>query len=164
MVLGIGEPEARAAAARTQPLPHRLQLVHESGGVRWFDDSIATIPQAAAVALESFPAGRVIQIVGGSSKQLDMSVLHRALAQRAKAVLCIGQLGPTIGAGVAACQAQGAGPAVHQCGDLAAAVAQARRLAEPGDVVLLSPGCASFDQFINFEQRGEQFARLARSA
>jgi UDP-N-acetylmuramoylalanine--D-glutamate ligase len=83
------------------------------------------------------------------------------LARRAKAVLCIGEKGPELAAKVQAAANDGR-PAVHDCGDLAAAVAKAREIAREGDVVLLSTGCKSYDQFTNFEQRGDAFARLAR--
>jgi UDP-N-acetylmuramoylalanine--D-glutamate ligase len=157
--LGVSREAAQAAITDFPGLPHRLQLVHTSAnGVRWFDDSIATIPEAAVAALESFPARRVIQIVGGSDKHLDMSAMHAALAKHAKAVLTIGALGPSIAAGVredceTSCE-------IHECDELVHAVERARKIASAGDIVLLSPGCASYDQFVNFEARGTQFAEL----
>jgi UDP-N-acetylmuramoylalanine--D-glutamate ligase len=159
--LGVSFDQAQAAIADFVGLPHRLQLVHEAQGVRWFDDSIATIPGAAVAALGSFEPGRAIQIVGGYDKKLDMSGLCQSLADRAKAVLCIGDLGPVLAEGV---RSLAANRLVRDCGTLEAAVAAARELARPGDVVLLSPGCASYDQFENFEQRGEAFARMVRMA
>lgn len=157
-VLGVTWDEAQAALATFKGLPHRLQLVHEQDGVRYYNDSIATIPQAAIAALGSFAAGRVIQIVGGYDKHLDMDGMCRALAERAKASLCIGQLGPSLAERI---RGHG-GREVHDCGDLATAVARARELASSGDIVLLSTGCASYGQFTNFEARGDAFARLAR--
>jgi UDP-N-acetylmuramoylalanine--D-glutamate ligase len=160
--LGVTWDDAQSAIADFPGLSHRLQLVHESAGVRYFNDSIATIPEAAVVACEAFAPGTVIQIVGGSDKQLDMSPMCEALARRAKAVLGIGKLGPSLATATAAvpdCTAR-----VMDCETLAAAVRQARELARPGDVVLLSTGCASYDQFVNFEQRGDEFARLVKSA
>jgi UDP-N-acetylmuramoylalanine--D-glutamate ligase len=85
----------------------------------------------------------------------------RALCERAKAVLCIGQTGPMIGEMIAA-EPQAVSVPVYQCGDLATAVKMARTIAVSGDVILLSTGCASYDQFENFEKRGEMFGRLAR--
>lgn len=160
-VMGVSFGAAQAAVRDFAGLPHRLQLVHEAGGVRWFNDSIATIPEAAIAALESFAPSTVLQIVGGSDKGLPFTGLANALCQRAKAVLCIGATGPAIGRLVAECDAGGRAR-VHACGDLPAAVARAKEIAAPGDVVLLSTGCASYDQFANFEQRGDDFARLAR--
>ncbi len=158
MAMGVTFDEAQEAVRSARGLPHRMELVYEAHGVRWYNDSIATIPEAAVAALQSFPRRRVIQIVGGSSKKLDMTALCNALSERAKAVLCIGHTGPEIG------EMLGESPAVatYQCGDLASAVKMARSIATDGDVVLLSPGYASFGQFDNFEKRGEAFAKLAR--
>ncbi len=160
-ILGATREQASGALASFAGLPHRLQLVHEEGGVKWFNDSIATIPQAAIAALGAFGPGKVIQIVGGYDKHLPFDDLAKALAGRAKAALCIGATGPTI----ARLMEEGGGSArVERCGDLTAAMNRAGALAEPGDVVLLSTGCASYDQFPNFEHRGEAFAALAKQA
>jgi len=159
MVLGVSWDDAQAALSEYRGLPHRLQLVHEANGVRWFNDSIATIPEAAVAAMGAFDAGRVIQIVGGSDKGLDISPMVDALVSRARAVLCIGATGPAVAERVRAA----GGTAVYDCGDLPKAVATAKSLAAPGDIVLLSTGFASYDQFTNFEDRGEQFAHLAKS-
>jgi UDP-N-acetylmuramoylalanine--D-glutamate ligase len=158
--LGVSFDEAQDAVRDFPGLPHRLQLVHESRGVRWFNDSIATIPEAAIAALDSFPQRTVLQIVGGSDKGLPFTALAAALCERAKAVLCIGTTGPKIASLIAESPTHGCAP-VYECGDLATAVTIAKRLATRGDVVLLSTGCASYDQFSNFEQRGNDFARLA---
>jgi UDP-N-acetylmuramoylalanine--D-glutamate ligase len=160
-LLGVSHADAQAALRDFRGLPHRLQLVHESNGVRYFNDSIATIPEAAVAALDSFPTRRVIQIVGGYDKGLPMTAMCNALVERAKAALCIGATGGKLVEMISGAPHQGAA-AVYDCGDLATAVKIARQIAVPGDVVLLSPGCASYDQFVNFEQRGEAFARLAR--
>jgi UDP-N-acetylmuramoylalanine--D-glutamate ligase len=159
-ILGVDFETAQLALADFSGLPHRLQLVHESAGVRYFNDSIATVPEAAIAALDSFPAKKVIQIVGGSDKGLSTTALCAALVERAKAVLCIGATGGRL----AELMERGDSPtaaAVYRCGDLATAVAMSGRIAVDGDIVLLSPGFASYDQFVNFEQRGEQFAKLA---
>lgn len=158
--LGISREDAEAALREFRGLPHRLQLVHESNGVRYFNDSIATIPEAAVAALESFPPHRVVQIVGGYDKGLPMNAMCATLIDRAKAVLCIGATGKKL----VELMSPGAGQnaaAVYDCGDLPTAMKLARQVAAPGDVVLLSTGCASYDQFVNFEERGEVFARLA---
>jgi len=150
--------EAQTAVADMPALPHRLELVHESDGVRWINDSIATIPNAAVAALESFPPNRVVQIIGGKDKHLAVEAMCTALAARAKAVLCIGATEPMLTDAL-----RQAGANVVGCGDLATAVTQARELAGEGDVVLLSPGYPSYDQFVNLEERGELFSRLARN-
>ncbi len=148
-------------------LPHRLQLVHEHRGVKYFNDSIATIPEAAIAALESFEPKRVIQIVGGYDKHIPLTALCSALVERAKAVLCIGQTGTTIANTILQAQTAHdapppAGAALYQCGDLPTAMKVARQIATDGDIVLLSTGCASYDQFQNFEARGNLFAKLAK--
>lgn len=151
-LLGVPRQQAVAAVADFGGLPHRLELVHEAGGVRYYNDSIATVPEAAVAALRSFPPDSVLQIVGGSDKGLDLTPLTDALRAQARAVLCIGTLGPKLAAAV--------GPKAELCQTLDSAVARARRLARQGDVVLLSPGCASYDQFPHFEARGDAFRRL----
>ncbi len=157
-VMGVTWDDAQRAVRDFPGLPHRLQLVHQRDGVRYFNDSIATIPEAAVKGLDAFPRGKVIQIVGGSDKHLDMSLMTAALADRAKAVLTIGRLGPELAKQIRTAGAK----VVHECGDLATALSRARQIATSGDVVLLSPGCASYDQFTNFQERGDMFARLAR--
>ncbi len=160
--LGVTWEEAQAALDDFQALPHRLELVHEEKGVRYYNDSIATIPQAAIAALESFPDRKVIQIVGGHLKGLSITEMCKSLATRAKATICIGEKGPEIAAEIRRYSIQPA-PIVHERPDLAQAIPIAKSIAQPGDIVLLSTGCKSYDQFINFEQRGETFARLVRA-
>ena len=156
---GVTWEAAQAAVADFAGLPHRLEVVADVAGVRWVNDSIATIPEAAVAALRSFPAGHVVQIVGGSGKKgLSTEALCAALAADARAVLTVGDTGVALAADV-----NGRSPGrARSCGDLDAAVAAARDLARPGDVVLLSPGHPSYDQFVNFQRRGEAFTRLAR--
>lgn len=160
-LMGVTHDEAQRSIQSFRGLPHRLQLVHEANGVRYFDDSIATIPAAAIAALESFPPKSVLQIVGGKDKGLSLIPLCHALVERAKAVLCIGSTGKQIAETLAQSPSQSAAE-VYDCGDLETAVRVARRVAARGDVVLLSPGCASYDQFVNFEQRGEMFTALVK--
>ncbi|MGC4031336.1 MAG: UDP-N-acetylmuramoyl-L-alanine--D-glutamate ligase [Tepidisphaeraceae bacterium] len=153
---GVSWVAAQAAVAEFAGLPHRLQLVGERQGVRYFNDSIATIPEAAVLACDAFLAGRVIQIVGGSKKEgLTWDAMCDHLAARCKKVLTIGEIGPAL--------AERCGDAGEFVGTLDAAVSRANQLAIAGDVVLLSPGTASYDQFPNFEKRGERFAELAKA-
>jgi UDP-N-acetylmuramoylalanine--D-glutamate ligase len=160
-VFGVMWDDAQSAIENFAGLPHRLELVHQIGGVSFYNDSIATIPEAAVAALESFPSKRVIQIVGGYDKGLPLGAMCAVLTRRAKAVLCIGKTGPTIAATMSQADIPSAA-AVYECGDLATAMKLAKQIAVAGDVVLLSTGCASYDQFVNFEVRGEMFAKLAR--
>ena len=161
-LFGITWDEAQASIRDFPGLPHRLELVHESAGVRYYNDSIATIPEAAVAALESFPPKRVIQIVGGYDKHLPLGAMCAALTRHAIAVLIIGTIGPKIAQMMGQAEIPTAA-AVYQCGDLATAMKLARQIAAPGDIVLLSTGSASYDQFVNFEARGEAFTRLARA-
>jgi UDP-N-acetylmuramoylalanine--D-glutamate ligase len=161
-VLGVTFDEAQAAVRDFHGLPHRLQVVHESRGVRYVNDSIATIPEAAIAALDSFPPKSVIQIVGGYDSHVPLNELAKALAARAKAALCIGATGPQIADLMSGSRAANRA-AVYHCGDLGTALKRAQEIAVRGDVVLLSTGCKSYDQFTNFEQRGDRFTQLARA-
>jgi UDP-N-acetylmuramoylalanine--D-glutamate ligase len=159
MAMGVAREDAVKAVRSFAGLPHRLQLVHEQDGVRWINDSIATVPEAAVAAMQAYAPQNVIQIVGGYDKGLDMTFMCRALARGCQDVLSIGDLGPKLAGMIRA--TSDAKARVTECRTLDRAVAMARKVAEPGDVVLLSPGCASYDQFPNFERRGELFAKLA---
>jgi UDP-N-acetylmuramoylalanine--D-glutamate ligase len=159
--LGVTHEQAQAGLDQFKSLAHRLELVHEERGVRFYNDSIATIPEAAVAALDSFPPKTVIQIVGGRQKDLSLAGMCDALANRAKAVICIGEKGPDIAAALKRIPNT---PAVHECRALADAVPLAKRIAASGDIVLLSTGCKSYDQFVNFEQRGEAFSKLVRGS
>jgi UDP-N-acetylmuramoylalanine--D-glutamate ligase len=158
-IFGADFGQAQKALADFVGLPHRLQLVHESNDVRYFNDSIATIPEAAVAALASFPNKKVIQIVGGYGADIPIKAMCAALTERAKAVLCIGATGPEIADFLEQSASQSAA-ATYRCGDLATAVGIAKHIAAARDIVLLSPGFKSYDQFVNFEQRGDEFVRL----
>jgi UDP-N-acetylmuramoylalanine--D-glutamate ligase len=113
---------------------------------------------SAVVALESFPAHSVHAILGGSAKGSDYTPLAQPLAEHARAAYVIGETAGEIGAVAAE-----AGVEVHQCGDLDHAVVAARDSARDGEVVLLSPACASYDQYRSFEERGEHFKALVNA-
>jgi len=161
-VLGVTWDEAQKAAGDFPGLSHRLQLVHEANGVRFYNDSIATIPEAAIAALDSFPTKRVLQIVGGYDSGAPLDPLCNALTERAKAVFCVGAIGPQIASTLGEAVSRSA-LEVYDCGDLATAVRLAKAKAHEGDIILLSPGCKSYDQFVNFEARGDTFVSLARN-
>ncbi|MCC5829912.1 MAG: UDP-N-acetylmuramoyl-L-alanine--D-glutamate ligase [Phycisphaeraceae bacterium] len=136
-------------------LPHRLQFVLEHQGVRYFNDSKSTTPAAAVMAIRSFPRGKVHLIAGGYDKGSDLTELAQVAAKRCRSVACIGATGPNLARLTDA--AKGDQAQVLNCGDLEqATIWLAQRLA-PDDVVLLSPGCASWDQFENFQKRGQAF-------
>ncbi len=141
-----------AALADFAGLPHRLQFVCVHENVRYFNDSKSTTPEAAQLAISSFAPATVHAIVGGYDKQADLSPLARFAAQRCRAIYTVGATGDAIAADADAGPAQ-----VVRCQTVAHAVAQTACRVRPGDTVLLSPGCASWDQFAHFEQRGEMF-------
>jgi UDP-N-acetylmuramoylalanine--D-glutamate ligase len=142
------------------PLPHRLEPVGTVDGVEFINDSQATNPSAVAVALDAMEKPTIL-IAGGRSKVKveDLKDLAAAAARRCKALVTLGEAGPVI-AEAARMAAMGT---VEESGSLEEAVRAASRLASPGDVVLLSPACASFDMFDDFEQRGEAFKRAVAS-
>jgi UDP-N-acetylmuramoylalanine--D-glutamate ligase len=140
----------RRAVAQFKAVEHRLEYVATIGGVDYFNDSKATNVDATIKALESFPANIHI-ILGGKDKGSDYSVLKDLLRQRARRVYTIGAAAEKIES-----QISGAVP-IERSQTLQAAVARAAELARAGDVVLLAPACASFDQFENYEHRGLVF-------
>jgi UDP-N-acetylmuramoylalanine--D-glutamate ligase len=149
--------EGIAAAVRTFPgVEHRLEFVRAVGGVRYYNDSKATNVDATLKALAAFPGG-LWMILGGKDKHSDYAALKDALAEKAKGVLLIGAAADIIAGHLAGDKRL---PAPVHCGDLKNAVAHAREHAHPGDIVVLAPACASFDQFENFEHRGRKFKEL----
>lgn len=157
-LFGVYADEAEHEVSDFNGLPHRLELVHESNGVKWINDSIATIPEAAIAANGAFEAGNVIQIVGGVDKGNDMREMCRVLGTRCKAVLTIGKCGPML---ATLLRERSPKAKIIECETLERAVGEATSLATDGDVVLLSTACASYDQFKNFEDRGNQFRTFA---
>lgn len=154
---GVALAESAAATRDFAGLPHRLSLVAEADGVRYYDDSKATTPAAACVALRSFD-GPVVAIAGGYDKEVDLAPLADALAERARAVMLIGRTAPVLHKMLAA----RGHPRAELVETLDRAMERIAELVEPGDVVLLSPGHASWDQFASYEQRGERFAELVQ--
>jgi UDP-N-acetylmuramoylalanine--D-glutamate ligase len=142
-------------------VPLRLETVGEKDGVLWVNDSAATTPAATMSALAAYerPA---IAILGGVSKGADFGELARVLAQRARGAVLIGRAADEIASAIAAAD-PGGKLEVRRAPTLDEAVADARAMARPGDVVLLSPACASFDMFSSADERGERFAVIVRS-
>ncbi len=184
LALGVPWTTATAAMSDYPGLPHRLQLVEQRHDVRYYNDSKSTTPDAALLALNCFPRGKVHAILGGYDKGSDLTALAQRAADHAQAIYTIGQTGPFIadaaeaylrqrehdlaaapvaaGCGQAATGWRGLGAEINRCETLPDAMARCREALRPGDVVLLSPGCASWGQFDNYEQRGLLFAQLAR--
>ena len=149
--------DAIAEALRTFPgVPHRLELVRELRGVFWVNDSKATNTAAARRGVAAYAAPLRL-ILGGSLKGEDFAPFARGLPGNVRSIYLIGAAADELAAALDA-----AGRTYARAGDLPAAVTRAAADAEPGDVVLLSPASASFDQFANFEERGDTFRRLVQ--
>jgi UDP-N-acetylmuramoylalanine--D-glutamate ligase len=174
---GIEDDVIKDCLPDFKPLPHRLELVAEINEVRWYNDSKATTPEGAITALDAFDEPEII-IAGGYDKNLPFDELGSEIAQKAKAAILIGQTAQKIASSIRSAamslRAQRSNlrkrdtryeiqdTKIEFVNSLAEAVECARQFAASGDVVLLSPACASYDMFDNFEHRGREFARLVR--
>ena len=139
---------------------HRIELVRIKDGVRYYNDSIASSPSRTIAGLHSF-SEKVILIAGGYDKQIPYDVLGPEVCAHVKALFLNGVTAPKIRTAVEGCaQYQQDAPAITDCADFTAAVKAAAAAAQPGDIVLMSPACASFDQFKNFMIRGDYFKKL----
>lgn len=148
--LGVSSADCRAAIRAFRGLPHRTELVAEIDGVRWINDSKGTNVGATVAALAGMTSP-VVLIAGGDGKGQDFAPLREPLARQGRALVLIGRDAPLIR------QAVGEVVTLRGAADLPAAVRMARSLAQRGDIVLLSPACASFDMFRNYEHRGDVF-------
>jgi UDP-N-acetylmuramoylalanine--D-glutamate ligase len=159
---GLGVPDSPAADAvrRFTALPDRLELVATRDGVRYYNDSIATTPESAVCGIQSFTEPLVL-IAGGYDKQQPMEAFAAAIADQVRVVVTTGATGDQIADLVEARRA-GERPVVLRRPEFDAAVAAAIAAARPGDVVLLSPGCASYGQFRHYVERGQRFRQLAQ--
>jgi UDP-N-acetylmuramoylalanine--D-glutamate ligase len=154
---GPAEPAAiRAGLRGFTGLPHRMEKVGESGGVAWYDDSKGTNPAATAKSIEGFADGSVHLILGGRNKGADLGSLAPLVHSKARRLYLIGESAGEFAQALAS-------SAPHEVAEtLDRAVRSAAVQARPGEVVVLSPACASFDQFRNFNHRGEVFTQLVR--
>jgi UDP-N-acetylmuramoylalanine--D-glutamate ligase len=152
---GAHSKDVASAIRSFAGVEHRLEFVAEHQGVRYYNDSKATNVDATIKALEAFP-GRILVILGGKDKGSDYTALQRPLRDRAILALLIGATAEKI-------ENQIAGSvAIERAGTLDRALEIASHAAQPGDVVLLAPACASFDQFQNYEHRGRVFKELVK--
>jgi UDP-N-acetylmuramoylalanine--D-glutamate ligase len=154
---GVGDDAVEKAFRSFQGLPHRMRLVRELAGVRYVNDSKGTNVDATLKSLEGMPDKSVFIILGGKDKKGEFERLRDLVGRKAKQVLTIGSAASRIEEAL-----QGAAEIVTT-GDLATAVGHAKARAKSGDVVLLSPACASFDQYRNFEHRGQHFEELVNA-
>ncbi len=155
-IMGVPGERVQEGLDRFPGLPHRLELVVERAGVEWVNDSKATNVDSTLVGLSAFPAGaaRVVLIMGGRGKGAPYAPLRPLFAKRVKALFTVGEDAPEVE------RELGDLVPTEGCGTLPEAVRNAARVAGPGDVVLLSPACSSYDQFLSYEHRGETFRRL----
>ncbi len=151
---GVAPEAVREGLATFAGVPHRLETVATVAGVRYVNDSKATNVASAEVGLEAFPGG-VHLIAGGSRKGSDYRPLAAPVRQRCTAVYLIGETAPDLREAL-----RGSGVPLHDCGDLARAVDRSHAAGRPGEVVLLSPACASYDQYRSYEERGDHFRAL----
>ena len=157
------DPMVIAAGLKSlKPLPHRLQFVANVAGVSYYDDSIATTPESAMVGLNSFSEPPII-ILGGKDKGADFNALLTACTDRAYGVICLGQLRQKLFQQLLKLRGSRQQPHLLEVDTLEEAVKAAAALAKPGQIVLLSPGCASYDMFANFDHRGRIFAQIVRT-
>jgi UDP-N-acetylmuramoylalanine--D-glutamate ligase len=151
---GADDEQIKTYLPEFRPLPHRLELAAEINGVKWYNDSKATTPQSAIASLEAFEQP-VIIIAGGYDKNIPFDEFGEKITQKAKAAILIGKTASKIASSIRNTQ-------VETVASLSEAVNLAKQLATGSDVVLLSPACASYDMFDNFEHRGREFCRLVR--
>ncbi len=152
--VGVDDVSVQIAFGTFAGLPHRMVLVRELGGIRWVNDSKGTNVDATLKSLESFPPSSVLLILGGKDKAGEFERMRALVAEKTRAVITIGKAAERIA------EALDGAATIVPMGDMERAVRWARANAREGDTVLLSPACASFDQYRNFEHRGEHFEEL----
>ncbi|MHC4439175.1 MAG: Mur ligase family protein, partial [Planctomycetota bacterium] len=172
---GADDDQIKGCLPEFKALPHRLELVETINGVSWYNDSKATTPEGAITALDAFDQPIII-IAGGYDKNIPFDKLGEKIAEKAKAAILIGKTATKIASAIQninmslrACplgakrsNLQSINTKIEFVESLAEAVQVANQLAETGDIVLLSPACASYDMFENYEQRGREFCKLVR--
>ncbi len=157
---GATEAAIQIGLEQFEALPHRLQFVGEFEGRRFYNDSISTTPESTMAALDAFDEPIVI-LAGGYDKQVDLASLAVKIAERAKAASLLGQTAAVLKTGITTANAR---LPVAACSDFENAFTWAVEQSSPGDVILLSPGCASYDWFQSFVDRGDQFCQLVQQA
>ncbi|HEV7768805.1 MAG TPA: UDP-N-acetylmuramoyl-L-alanine--D-glutamate ligase [Thermoanaerobaculia bacterium] len=155
--IGVNDVDVQIAFGTFAGLPHRMVLVRDLDGVQWINDSKGTNVDATLKSLEGFPGSSVILILGGKDKAGEFERMRDLVQTKARTILTIGKAADRIAEAL-----QGTSEIVS-AGDMQNAIAWAREHAKSGDTVLLSPACASFDQYRNFEHRGDHFEELVRA-
>jgi len=169
----ITDNDIKTALPTFKALPHRLELVEIINGVLWYNDSKATTPEGAITALDAFEKPTII-IAGGYDKDIPFDELGKKIAEKAKAAILIGATAPKIQKSIQNAQMSLRGAQrrsnlktlntkIRLVDSLVESVQHANQFAETGDVVLLSPACASYDMFENYEQRGKEFVKMVKA-
>ncbi len=153
---GFSNAAIHAGVDGFKGVAHRLELVRELNGVRWYNDSIATAPERSMAAIHSF-VEPIVLLAGGRDKNLPWNEFAELVHQRVKYLVTFGEAGPLIARAVETAIGKGQLQKIVECVHLEEAVQAASELAQSGDVVLLSPGGTSYDEFKDFEERGEVF-------
>lgn len=154
----IGLPGIQLGVETFDGVPHRLEPVREINGVRWYNDSIATAPERTIAAINAFEEP-IVLLLGGRDKNLPWDKLAQLIRRRVSRVVIFGEAGDLIAEAIGPKKPGQAMRSVVRCATLQEAIKTAHNQAEPGDVVLLSPGCTSYDAFKDFEERGQSFRK-----
>ena len=155
-------PAIQTAIEEFTGIPHRLEFIRNINGADWYNDSIATAPERTMAAIEAFE-GPLVLLLGGRDKNLPWEDLAQLIHQRVRAVVLFGEAAGLIEKALGAVKKGETLQVISRCNTLEEAVQAAAKLAQPGDTVLLSPGCTSFDAFKDFEERGEYFRKLVNA-
>ena len=155
-------PAIQTAIEEFTGIPHRLEFIRNINGADWYNDSIATAPERTMAAIEAFE-GPLVLLLGGRDKNLPWDDLCQLIHQRVRAVVLFGEAAGLIERALGAVKKGETLQVISRCNTLEEAVQAAAKLAQPGDTVLLSPGCTSFDAFKDFEERGEYFRKLVNA-
>lgn len=156
---GLPNGAMRAGVAGFTGVPHRLEFVRSWGGAAWYNDSIATAPERSIASVRSF-SEPVVLLAGGRDKKLPWDAFAQMVQERVDHLILFGEAGPKIQQAVSSVEAASQRPfTIHVCMGLQEAVRAAAQVVEVGDVVLLAPGGTSFDEFRDFEERGEAFIK-----
>ena len=155
-------PAIQTAIEEFTGIPHRLEFIRNINGADWYNDSIATAPERTMAAIEAFE-GPLVLLLGGRDKNLPWDDLAQLIHRRVRAVVLFGEAAGLIEKALGAVKKGETLQVISQCNTLEEAVHAAAKLAQPGDTVLLSPGCTSFDAFKDFEERGECFRKLVNA-
>ena len=159
-VAGVPPEAMREAVLRFKPVAHRLEVVRQVEGVTYVNDSIATAPERVIAALNAYSGSRIVLLLGGRDKKLPWDDLVKLALKRCRAVITFGEAGLMIAEKIAEARIEaGIDMPLEQASSMREMVRLASNLAEEGDVVLLSPGCTSYDAYPDFEARGEDFRR-----